>query len=224
MNKKSDNTLIISYLTLRRSIGWLGVLLPFFLMFYCFTVCRCSIVQDSISQYYHTFSGDMFVGILCAIAVFLFSYNGYETKDSVVCKMAALFAIGVIAFPTLPESASNCFNPSTLLFPFSQTMHLIFAALFFLTLAGISIFLFTMTDQSKMTQRKKVRNRIYYICGIIMIICLALIAIYWLFIQKKYPEVENLRPVFWLETIALIAFGVSWLTKGEMIYRDVEEA
>jgi hypothetical protein len=26
--------------------------------------------------------------------------------------------------------------------------------------------------------------------------------------------------VFWAETIALVAFGVSWLTKGEAIYPD----
>ena len=224
MNKKSDNSLIISYLTLRRSIGWLGILLPIFLMVYCFTVCNCSMVQDSISQYYHTFSGDMFVGVICAIAVFLFAYNGYDIKDSVACKLAALFAIGVVVFPTLPESVSNCYNPSNLLFPFSQTLHLIFAALFFLTLASISIFLFTMTDEKNINPRKRARNWIYYICGFIMVACLLLIAVYWLLIQKKFPEVENWRPVFWLETIALIAFGVSWLTKGEVIYKDIEVA
>jgi hypothetical protein len=28
------------------------------------------------------------------------------------------------------------------------------------------------------------------------------------------------NPVFWLETIAILAFGVSWLTKGEAILKD----
>jgi hypothetical protein len=32
--------------------------------------------------------------------------------------------------------------------------------------------------------------------------------------------VEELAPNFWLEGIAFIAFGVSWLTKGEVILMD----
>jgi hypothetical protein len=32
--------------------------------------------------------------------------------------------------------------------------------------------------------------------------------------------VERLTPVFWLESLAVVAFGVSWLTKGETILKD----
>jgi hypothetical protein len=32
--------------------------------------------------------------------------------------------------------------------------------------------------------------------------------------------VQALHPVFWLESTAVIAFGVAWLTKGEMILKD----
>jgi len=31
---------------------------------------------------------------------------------------------------------------------------------------------------------------------------------------------ERYAPIFWLEGIAVIAFGVSWLTKGEAILKD----
>jgi hypothetical protein len=34
--------------------------------------------------------------------------------------------------------------------------------------------------------------------------------------------VERLEPRFWLEAIAIVAFGVSWLTKGEAILKDQE--
>jgi hypothetical protein len=30
--------------------------------------------------------------------------------------------------------------------------------------------------------------------------------------------------VFWLETVAIVAFGVSWLIKGEAILEDVSAA
>jgi hypothetical protein len=32
--------------------------------------------------------------------------------------------------------------------------------------------------------------------------------------------VGPLNPVFWLESLAVEAFGVSWLTKGETILKD----
>ena len=35
-------------------------------------------------------------------------------------------------------------------------------------------------------------------------------------------RVEQLAPRFWLEAIAIVAFGVSWLTKGEAILKDQE--
>jgi hypothetical protein len=34
------------------------------------------------------------------------------------------------------------------------------------------------------------------------------------------PLVERLTPVFWLESVAVVAFGVSWLVKGETILKD----
>ena len=28
------------------------------------------------------------------------------------------------------------------------------------------------------------------------------------------------RPIFWLEVVGLVAFGFSWLVKGETLWRD----
>jgi hypothetical protein len=35
-------------------------------------------------------------------------------------------------------------------------------------------------------------------------------------------HVEAFTPVFWLESLAVISFGVAWLTKGETILKDEE--
>ena len=40
------------------------------------------------------------------------------------------------------------------------------------------------------------------------------------YLREKYPELQHLDPVFWLESIALWAFGISWITKGELILKD----
>jgi hypothetical protein len=53
-----------------------------------------------------------------------------------------------------------------------------------------------------------------------MLVCMGLIAVLSL-IPGDVP-VKRLRPVFWLESLAIVAFGVSWLTKGQAILRDRE--
>ena len=55
-----------------------------------------------------------------------------------------------------------------------------------------------------------------------MICCLILIAV-WFRMEEDYPQWVKYTPVFWLESIALFAFGISWLTKGELIWTDKKE-
>lgn len=48
----------------------------------------------------------------------------------------------------------------------------------------------------------------------------ALIVIYMYLLHNLYPGLKRLDPIFWLETVMLIAFGISWLTKGQLLFRD----
>ncbi len=41
-------------------------------------------------------------------------------------------------------------------------------------------------------------------------------------LKKHFPNFESFNPIFWLEAIALWAFGISWLTKGETILIDLK--
>lgn len=50
-----------------------------------------------------------------------------------------------------------------------------------------------------------------------MIVCLVAIVIFFNFFLPDNPD-SNF--VFWAETVALIAFGVSWITKGGTLYPD----
>jgi len=93
---------------------------------------------------------------------------------------------------------------------------LICASVFFIILAGFSIFFFTM-GASHPTRQKLKRNLIYVVCGVVMIACLVAIVIFFNFFLDDNPD-SNF--VFWAETIALISFGVSWITKGGTLYPD----
>jgi len=214
----SDNqNLVIQAKLLRRTIGILGILFPFVLAIGAW-LRGCSGLQHSISYYYHTNMGDVFIGFLCAFSMFLFAYNGHAKADSRAGNLAGALALGVVLFPTtFYEAEINCTMPPWFT---NQIIHLTCAAGFFLTLAYFSIKLFTKTKDDQPTDQKKKRNVLYKTCGYIMIACLVLIVLYMLWLKNAFPQLQNIQPVFWLESIALVAFGVSWLTKGETILKD----
>ena len=208
------DSLVLSYLALRKAVGFLGIALPFVLAFGGMLLDGPGI-QTSISSYYYTGMRNVFVGTLCAIAVFMLSYRGYERSDDIAGDMACVFALGVAFFPTTPHA-----TPSDLQ-RLIGGIHLASAAAFFLTLSYFSLILFTKTDPTKQpTRRKLQRNKVYEACGYIMLGALGLIVLHAVLPPHIAASLEILDPVFWLESVAVIAFGVSWLTKGEAILKD----
>jgi hypothetical protein len=216
MKKEAGNyqNLVISYLGLRKAIGFLGLALPFAVSLGAGLIFRTGI-QSSLSSYYHTGTRDIFVGALWAIGFFLLSYRGYAPIDNITGNLAFVFALGVSLFPTAPD-----LNPSptaTLIGYF----HMGFAGLFFFTLIFFSLFLFTKTKpHGQPTQRKLERNVVYRVCGILMAVCILLMTIYTFLPKPVSASLKSYHPIFWLETTAILSFGVSWLTKGEAILKD----
>ena len=195
-----------SYLSLRKAVGWIGILLPFVLALGAFVLFGTKDVLKNISLYYHSGMRDVFVGALCAIALFLFFYKGYDKWDNLAASLAGVFALGIAFFPTVKEGPYN----------WQAWVHLTCAGFFFLILALFSLFLFTKKDSSPSRQKLR-RNKIYITCGSIMVACTCGILVFLGFFSKSFPQSTF---VFWAETIALIAFGISWLTKGGTLYPD----
>lgn len=214
-NVVDGRSIVTSYMTLRKFIGILGFMLPGTLFLGGLLVFGTGL-QSSMSAYYHTGMRDVFVGTLCAIGVFLLSYRGLERRDDIAGNLACLFAVGLALFPTAVDGATG-------VAAVIGKVHFIFAAAFFLTLIYFCLRLFTQTNPDRLpTPRKLARNRIYRTCGYLMLACLVLIAA-----LKLAPGtdawVRDTRAVFWLESAAIVAFGVSWLVKGEAILGDRSE-
>ena len=90
MSKIEDsNDLVVSYLALRRLIGILGIGLPIAILLY-FRFSHAQDLEASISAYYHTTFRDIFVGVLCAVGVFMIAYKGYENIDTVLSTIAGI--------------------------------------------------------------------------------------------------------------------------------------
>jgi hypothetical protein len=53
-----------------------------------------------------------------------------------------------------------------------------------------------------------------------MFTCIALLAIYFITPLAIKALLAPLKLVFWLEAIAIMAFGVAWLVKGGLFFED----
>jgi hypothetical protein len=226
MSPNCENPLVLSYLTLRKAIGWIGLTLPLILVIGEFALQRFAnephlIIESSISAYYYTGMSTVFVGLLCAIGVFHLATEGYDLSDRVAGRLACIFAFGVAWFPATPELPVAPAHAQSI-----GIVHYTFAALLFLTLAFFCIFQFTQTtDVRTRTARKKERNAVYYICGGIILGCILFIGAVKVF--EHFGVLISFRDWlvtwkwnFWFESLALVAFGTAFLTKGEFILKD----
>jgi hypothetical protein len=213
-----NDSLLVSYRALRQLIGILGIGLPLTILFYTFIVSGCGSLELSISAYYHTVVRDIMTGILCATGVFMITYKGYDKRDKWASRIAGVCAIGVAMFPTAEPVACGIHVPIA---PWITNLHLHYASAggLFLAFAYMSLKLFTLTD-GNMTKQKKYRNKIYRACGYVILACIAIMLVHDL-TEQYWPS--NIKPVYWLESISLYAFGISWLTKGEAILKDKPE-
>lgn len=242
--KEQNNTLVTDYLTLRKALGWLGILLPVALIIGSFLVSG-GYIETSISNYFYTPMRDIFIIPLSAVALFLFTYRGYDVVDRVTTNLAGFFGLATALI-------STNFKYDIILHPFdtmSKTVdangkhhhvtvsapeefviiphphaevfggiHLGCAATFFLILAYISYFQFTKTSGA-MTQNKKTRNTIYRTCAMVIVICILTLLPGFLS-DSLNTWYNDHKMIFWAETLMLWAFGTSWLVKGEFLLKD----
>ncbi len=171
-----------TYNELRRTIGILGILLPFVQLIGI--LIAGEEMPKSISMSYYTAMGDVFVGTLSAVGFFMFFYIGYNKFENILGNIAGISAIIVALCPCESEA---------------RMLHLIFAAILFIIFA---IFSFQFSKGEK-------RKTGYIINGIVILISLVLIVI------LSALKVEG-SYIYVLETIMLIAFGISWLVKGKI--------
>lgn len=226
-NEKEQKELLIknSY-TLRKLIGVLGILLPVLLPLLLLFTDGFTEVLPSISHYYYTKSGPLFIAIMSLLAIFFIIYKE-KCTDFIISSITGMAALIVVLLPT-DSLLQGCLNISenhivTILEknPTREAFHYIAAAIFLLSLAYMSIFRFTKTSEGYEDSKKQIdfRHKIYRILGVIMIFSIILIFLGSDYFNKIVPNSfhdfhKTHHLTFWLETIAVECFGISWLIKG----------
>lgn len=223
-----DNKLwLTSAYTIRKFIGILGMALPLLLFVFLFITNGHTNTLESISHYFFTRASVIFAITLSTLAIFLIIYKGKEPIDFFTSLISGIAALLIVFFPTGNISNICCDTEkvySVTILPQSklrETVHYISAAVFLLTLAFMSFFIFTRSNKKPafQTAGKKNRNIVFRICGIIMFV--ALLIMLAGFLEIIPPAFYNKNHLtFWMETVAIEAFGFSWLTKGEAWLKD----
>jgi hypothetical protein len=213
-----SHNLVLSRLYFRTGIGVLGFAFPFVLLFGRMLFEGWGML-DSISSYYYSGSmRNVFVGGLVALAILLICYH-YERVDTIASTVAGICAIGVANSPTAPDKGAT--QQQTIL----GWVHYGFAAVLFIILAYFALVLFRKpvrlferSSALNLPGRSQQRNLLYWWCGWAIVACILLL----LLISRlpNIPWLQPLHPVFWLETLAICAFGFAWIVKGEVLLTD----
>jgi hypothetical protein len=194
----------------RQLIGYIGLVLPILL-----TVIarhRDGVERwknlESISAYYYTGAVSAFVGMLVALALFLFTYRGYANKynlaDRLVSKVAALAALVVAFYPTAAPAGVPALTWWT---PTMGVVHHAAAIVLFGMFAVFALWLFRLTADgtTKAADPDKSRRNMFYVaCGLAIVVC-----VLW----AGYDGYRG-EAIFLPESVALVAFAASWLVKG----------
>lgn len=194
----------------RRLIGTLGLVLP--ILLYLVAGLRPTAplerwrVLDSVSAYYYTGAVAIFVGVLFALSLFLFTYPGYKgvIADRLVGALGGIGALGVALFPT---AAPGELTEPPWWSPTLRVVHYLSATVLFVSFILFAIWLFRKSElpPDQRPPDKRRRDAVCLACGIVMIL-----AVLW-----AGSAVFTDAPIFVPESIAIIAFAISWLVKGE---------
>lgn len=189
-----------TYLNVRYGIAIIGAALPLLLWI------GSQRLLGSMSAYYYTRMGDVFVGALVSIGVFLYLYKGFSTMENWALNAAGMFVVGVALIPTgAPGEAQTT----------RTTAHVALAVLFFLCIAYVAIF--RASDTLSLIadpQRAQRLKHTYRILGVIMAVS-PLIAVVLAFVVDPHSTGRSLK--LFVEVFGVWAFAAYWLVKSREI-------
>ncbi len=204
-----------SYFRVRQALGWLGLSLPVLLIA---TGAMSEGLAPSVSDFFHTLSRDVYVGVLVSIGIFLLVYEGYDRQpgetlaDNWIATIAGISVIGVALFPNeSPTGEVDALTQHLLGVGLSPAFHYSSAFVFFYCMGHFCMFRFSKTHDMR-------RRRIYRLCGWAIIASCAGLFIATILRQAGSEDVSalvtNLQIVFWVEVLGIWAFSLAWIVKG----------
>jgi hypothetical protein len=189
-----------TYSLLRIGIALIGFFFP--LVLWWVGLFRGVKLQGSISAYYHTSMGDVFVGSLCAIGVFLYFYKGVSTEENIALNFAGIFVVLVALLPTAAPSDLKC---ETFTAPY---WHGTSAILFFIAIAYVCWFRAKDTLDFVRNQSRKNLYAVAYKVLAVAMVFLPLLSAFLLYLFNGTNII-----VYVIEVIGVWVFSAYWIIK-----------
>jgi hypothetical protein len=220
INLQSRILYLKSYLLMRAIIGFIGVTLPFLLVLGDNLIKSGGpVLRGSLSSYYYSGMRDFLVASLAAAAFFLITYKIFERSISnILSVVAGLAVLATALFPTdRPHDVTAPLTPLQEKLGETTVVHVHYTA------AGIAIvslalitFLFGVQEGRRSPQRAGHTARFspafwrwfHWILAAIILLSVAFAA----YCDRK--QIFTSYSLLVGESVALEAFGLSWLFKG----------
>ena len=188
----------LSYRNMRAITGYVGLTMPVVLLLDGLVDGH---LESSLSAYYYTKAGNVFTGALCVIGIFLLAYRLTAWAiDNIATTIAGVAALGVAFFHAAPANA-------TLSQLRLADVHLTCAAVLFVLLGAISLFIFPRD----VLPGQRWRANCYMALGALIWLSIILMpALNWL--AGSFYNSDHV--FFILETVCVMAFAVSFILKG----------
>lgn len=218
---------------LRLGIGAIGLGLPFALLL---GVQLADVpMENSISEFFFSELREVFVGAAAGVGLFLLAYEGYPPQPKEILtdrRVSGLAGASVLIMAFVPTLCSRgaCAYPPTLfdrLIPTTAdgtqaVIHLIAAGVFLFSLGIMSQRLFTRCARPSTSLFKQRRNLCYRIFGWVIFAMVGVIGVMKLgFSDIGLRWDMQWHFTFWAESVAVWAFGLSWLLKGKAMQSTI---
>ena len=156
------------------------------------------------------------------VALFPTSGSGCELPTTFLSRIfAQVTNTGDPAVPYTVSEASDQGQSFFHLFGAASDYHMVAAGLLFVYLGLYCLFVLRRViperhgEGSDMKASKRARNKLYFWCGVVILACVAVLALKGsVGINLAWWNAWNLT--FWVELVALWAFGLAWVTKGRI--------
>ena len=199
--------IISTYFWLRIGMGVIALIFPV-LLWIGGKVFGDLSLQGSMSAYYHAGNGvmrDWFVGILFAIGIMLFLYQGFTNVEDYALNAAGVLTLGIALFPmTWPGSQKPLYY---------GFIHGLCAILFFICIGYVCIFHADDTlELLKRIRDEKTRRkyrRTYKILGVLMITSPLIAA--------SVSATDFHYYTFYVEAVGVWVFATYWLVKSQEV-------